>query len=162
MRKIVLGSLAALAACSPPDAANNGAAPVPAGNVATAATPAPPTADQKAALAVAQAYMTAVSKGDFATAHKLWDGNGAASRGSVADLKRSYAGFSSYEGRADEVDAVSAASGQPHVVVSASATVVSKKTGEKRDIAGFIYLRRPSNTADWRIWGVDVRRRPRD
>lgn len=155
MRRIVLLSLISLAACSRPDGANDNAQATVA-NESVAAKPAP-NADQKAALAVAEAYMQHISKGEYDQAHALWDQGGKASGGSAADLKKAYGGFSSFKGSAGEASEISKASGQEHIIVTASADAVVKRNGEKRDLAGFIYLRRVG--AEWRVWGVDVRRK---
>lgn len=156
MHRFAVLSLLALAACGQQSDTNrNGSMP----RAVNAAAPAQLSADQKAAQAVASRYLAHLSAGEFKEARALWDDDGAASGGSAADLKRAYDGYAAWAGRAGEVSEISRSTGRQNVIVTAYASATRKRTGETRDMNGFVYLRRPNDRAAWRIWGVDIRRR---
>lgn len=124
------------------------------------------SASAEAARTVVTQYFTLIEQGKYAEARMLWGNDGADSGGDVQALKKAFDIYAQYRATVGDPTEIKARDGNQYIAVQATARVKMKQSGESAELSGAVLLKRSANAAEpvpskreWRIWGVDVRRR---
>ncbi|QNE30665.1 hypothetical protein F1C10_00825 [Sphingomonas sp. NBWT7] len=122
--------------------------------------------DVAAAVAVTQAYFSAINRGDYRTAWHLWERDGAASGMSAADFAASFAKFVDYRADIGTPGRVDSGAGQRYVTVPVS-VAATLRDGRPATLKGDVVLHRTAAidgaTAAqqrWHIYQSNLRPRP--